>query len=281
MIKPVLPFAEIMVTQACNLSCHGCTNYSDLVHKGYLTWQQGREQIAPWLERLDIPDFGIIGGEPMLNPEIQQWLIGIRELLPKSQIRFTTNGLLLKNMDVIRLCHDIGNVVFKITKHLDSPEIDSIIDEINSNFEWETVTEFGITRQKTSNNLRLQINQPKTFLKTYLGNYKTMRPHNSVPEESFAICCQRTCPLIYNGKLYKCSTTGLLEDTLKRFGHLDDENWKPFLTSGLSPDCSDAELKEFIDNFEKPHKTCGQCPTIKDAESHVIHYNNISKRKYV
>ena len=44
-MKPVLPFVEIMITQACNISCTGCTNYSDLVHKGYLTWEQGQAEI--------------------------------------------------------------------------------------------------------------------------------------------------------------------------------------------------------------------------------------------
>ena len=112
----VLPFVETMITQVCNLSCLGCTNYSDIKHSGYVSWNEGKKQIESWLARLHINDFGIMGGEPLINPEVREWLIGVRELLPDSQIRFTTNGeLLYKNFDILELAHDIGNVVFKVT----------------------------------------------------------------------------------------------------------------------------------------------------------------------
>lgn len=34
-MKPLLSFLKTMVTQACNLSCQGCTNYSDLPVKAF------------------------------------------------------------------------------------------------------------------------------------------------------------------------------------------------------------------------------------------------------
>ena len=111
-MKLVLPFVETMITQACNISCEGCTNYSDLVHNGYQTWEQGRAELEPWLERLDIPDFGIIGGEPLMNPGVRRWITGVRDLLPRSQLRFTTNALLLeRNFDIVDLLAGVGNCV--------------------------------------------------------------------------------------------------------------------------------------------------------------------------
>ena len=186
-IKPVLPFLETMITQVCNLSCVGCTNYSDLYHKGYITWDQGKQQLEKWLDIIDIPDFGIMGGEPLINPQVKKWLVGVRELMPASQIRFTTNGLLIpKHTDIINLMHDLGNIVFKITVHTpENKQLLNIIDNIFSNYKWVTVNEFGITRWKTSNNLRLQINYPTKFLKTFKGNYSNMMPFNSDPTESF------------------------------------------------------------------------------------------------
>lgn len=280
--KLVLPFAEIMITQSCNLSCAGCSNYSDLSHKGLLSWDEGRQQIEPWLERLEIPDFGIMGGEPLLNTDVRKWLKGIRELMPNSQIRFTTNGLLLsKNLDIVDLCYSLGNVVFKITQHQDSKDIDDAIEYIERRFDWRPVQEFGIDRWATSNNFRLQINKPKTFIKTYAGPYEDMKPYNRNPVDAFEICCQQTCPLIYQGKLYKCSTSGLLEDTLTRFNNPNYAEWEQYITAGITPLCTDAELKTFVDNFGKPHATCGQCPSRNDHVARLVHYNNIDKRKYV
>lgn len=281
LIKPVLPFAEIMVTQACNLSCLGCTNYSDIAHKGYLTWEQGRQEIEPWLERVEITDFGLIGGEPLLNPEIRQWLAGTRKLLPDAQIRFTTNGLLLeKNLDILDLCYEIGNVVFKITKHVNDKHLVNLIDKIFSKFKWEPVIEFGINRWCTGNNLRLQINTPSIFVKTFIGNYENMQPHRSDPTAAFKICCQQTCPLLYKGKLYKCSTTALLHDILLRFDNPNNTEWQPYLNTGLEADCDDFQLNAFIENFGQPHSMCSQCPTQEDRSSHLVHFDHVRFKKY-
>ena len=71
-MKLVLPFLETMLTQACNLSCTGCTNYSDLRYSGYVKWADGKRDLEQWLDRIDIPDFGLMGGEPLMNPEVNE-----------------------------------------------------------------------------------------------------------------------------------------------------------------------------------------------------------------
>jgi organic radical activating enzyme len=282
MIKPVLPFVEIMVTQGCNLSCAGCTNYSDLAHKGYLPWEEGRKEIELWLERVDIPDFGILGGEPLMNPDIRNWIKGLREIMPNSQIRFTTNGLLLaQNFDIVDLLHDIGNVVFKIAVHEHNPELENIIQKVLQKFKWEDVVEFGVSRLKTTNNLRFHIRRPDIFYKTFVGSYSDMMPHDNDPNDAFALCCQQTCPLLYNGKIYKCSTNGLLEDTLAKFNNPNFEKWKPYLQEGLVHDCSDVELNKFLSNFGKPNDVCRACPSKKDKQSAIVHLQNVSRKKLI
>jgi organic radical activating enzyme len=261
MSKLILPFLETMITQACNLSCQGCTNYSDIKHSGYVTWKQGQAWLEPWTDRFEIQDFGIMGGEPLINPEVEKWLIGVRDLLPDAQIRFTTNGLLMHRWpDLLSLCHDMGNVVFKITVHVKNQIIDNAIEKIFSQFDWEPVIEHGISRWSTSNGLRFQINQPEYFLKTYQNTYHDMMPHHSDPEEAFGVCIQKTCPLLYQGKIYKCSTAGLLLDTLARFGKPNWTHWQPYIDPGISPDSSQDELQAFVDNFGLPNPRCGQCP---------------------
>jgi organic radical activating enzyme len=280
--KPLLPFVEMMVTQACNLSCHGCTNYSDLSHAGYLSWNQGRAQLEPWLDRVEIPDFGIFGGEPLMNPDIQNWVIGVRQLLPNTQIRFTTNGLLLKkHYDIVKLLADIGNCVFKIGVHVINAELEEIIDKIYSEYDWKPVTEFGVHRHETKNKFRFHVKRPDVFWKTYQGTYDNMRPHNNDPTQAFELCCQKTCPLLYQGRIFKCSTAGLLQNTLDKFGNPNAEQWSPFVDHGILPDCSDGELQEFLNNFGKPNKICGQCPTINNTNARIMHLDNVSFKKKI
>lgn len=260
--KFVLPFLETMITQVCNLSCQGCTNYSDLTHSGYVTWAQGQESLLAWLDRIDILDFGIMGGEPMINPEFREWLIGVRKLLPDAQIRFTTNGLLLhRHPDVIDLMHDLGNVSFKITVHYTTAELEQQIQHVFEKYQWQPVREHGIDRWKTSNNFRFHVKRPNTFVMTHRNNYENMAPWHNEPAQAFEACIQQTCPLLYNGAIYKCSTAGLLLDTLARFNFPNFEQWKPYIPRALVPTDSDQLLAEFVSNFGKPNDICAQCPT--------------------
>ena len=273
--KPVLPFLETMITQVCNLSCVGCTNYSDLPQRGYVTWEQGRNDIESWLKRVDIPDFGIMGGEPLINPECLQWLQGVRELMPNSQIRFTTNGLLLHRWPrlVDQLC-ELGNVIFKITVHHSTPALEQAITDIFNRYTWKPVEEYGIQRWVTNSNFRFHVKRPDTFIKTYRNSYNNMLPWNSDFRSAFAVCIQQNCPLLYQGRIYKCSTSGLLAQTLEQVAPQNLTQWDQYIVPGLEPTCSDSDLIEFVNNFGRPHAQCGQCPS-HDADYTIDHLTNV------
>jgi sulfatase maturation enzyme AslB (radical SAM superfamily) len=261
MTKPTLPFLETMITQACNLSCEGCTNYSDLTHQGYGSWAQGREWLSAWLERIHIPDFGIMGGEPLINPECEAWLRGVRELMPDAQIRFTTNGLLLeRHWHLIKLMSELGNVSFKITVHKEDARVENAIQKIFDSYTWQPINEHGIDRWITTNNFRFHVKRPTRFVKTYRNSYANMAPWSCHPAAAFDNCVQQTCPLLYDGKIYKCSTAGLLKPVLERHGWPNKMQWTTFVPEGLDATCSDQDLDEFINNFGQPHSICGQCP---------------------
>lgn len=275
MNKPTIPFVETMLTQVCNLSCLGCTNYSDLPgRQGYITWQDGKQQLNSWLQRVHIPDFGLMGGEPLINPEWRQWLYGVRELMPDSQIRFTTNGLLLKKYpNIIDEMFAVGNVVFKITQH--TQDVKLYVDEIFQKYTWESVVESGIKRWKAHNAVRFQVNCPSTFVKTYRNNYNNMMPWNSQPEKAFEQCCQQTCPLLYKGRIYKCSTSGLLKDTLN-FNGITAKEWEPYIDDGISAEDSDDKILKFIENFGKPAQICAMCP--QSGAGLISHSENVVVR---
>ena len=200
--------------------------------------------------------------------------------MPDTQIRFTTNGLLLgKKFDIVKHMMEIGNCVFKIAFHRDDPELEEIVHRIFEMYDWEPVTEYGIQRWRTGNNVRFHVKRPDIFWKTFKGDYRTMSPHDSDPALAFDLCCQQTCPLLYDGKIYKCSTSGLLKDTLERFNYPNKEQWLPYITNGIGPNCSDLVLQDFLDNFGKPNQLCSMCPTVADTGSKIIHLENVSTRK--
>ena len=277
-VKQSLEFIEFMLLRSCNLSCKGCTTFSDLKHPGEISeWNDIKNDLLAWSDRIEFEAMGFMGGEPLIHPRIKDWIVGIRETFPNTQLRFITNGLLLeKHKDVIDLLHSIGNCVIKISKHIDDPRIKSVIKYIMNRFDWEPVTEFGINRWSTGNEVKFQITVPQKFYKTFKGEYANMAPHNNNPVDAFnQLCVQKRCPLMYEGKLYKCCTAGLLEHILHKFNYPNYEQWKPYLNTGISPDCDQKTLNAFINNFAKPHRMCSQCPTLADTDSIIDHKTTV------
>lgn len=104
---PYLSYLEFHVADHCNLNCKYCTHYSPLVTEPVFT---DYERFSADLRQLKkyIPDIGIIrilGGEPLLNPELGKFIAFTRELYPASIITVVTNGLLIRQMsdDLIEL----------------------------------------------------------------------------------------------------------------------------------------------------------------------------------
>jgi hypothetical protein len=221
-----------------------------------------------------------MGGEPLINPEVKNWILGIRELLPNAQIRFVTNGLLLnKHWDLVELLEQVGNCVLKISYHISTPELDDCISKIMSWRNWEGVNEFGINRWKSPQGMRFQIARPQKFLKTFQHNYENMSPHNNNPADAFKICVQKKCPMLNHGRIWKCGTVALTPALLDRMNRPNWNQWQKFIDTGLAPDCDQQDLELFVSNFGRPHGLCAQCPSEYDKNSMVDHTNTVDFRK--
>tara|TARA_Y100000748_G_scaffold238087_1_gene202125 strand:- start:240 stop:1094 length:855 start_codon:yes stop_codon:yes gene_type:complete len=277
--KLPIEYIEIQFIHACNLACKACATFSEMKHHGYTAWTQIEKDLAPWLERLDPECIGVMGGEPFMNPQLEDFILGLRKLLPNTQIRVPTNGLLImKQYHIVELLNKIGNATLKISYHLDDPIINQAIKRIMNDFDFRPVTEFGINRWSTTNDFKFQINSPTTFTKSFLNDYSDMKPHNNTPADAFEICVAQRCPFLFEGKLFKCSTAGLTPWILEKFKSPNKELWAPYVNSGLDVTCSEYELQKFLNNFGKPHAICRQCPSKFDDESLIDHRNFVTKK---
>lgn len=289
-MKPRLPFLETMITQSCNLSCVGCTNHSDIRHSGYVRWEDGKSQLERWLNVIEVGAFGIMGGEPLINPQISDWLIGVRRLMPSCQIYLFTNGTLLhRHMHIIELAQELGNITFRISIHLKGNKLNDNIETILSKFKRERFNEDGDVYVNggarghvfrwVANGVELHIKYPTIFIKSHKYNYQNMTPFDSNPNEAFSFCVQQTCPLLYNGNIFKCSTSALLISTLKKFNNPNFDRWKKYIDYGIAPNDNPDKISHFVNNFGRPHSMCGQCPTRRDEDAIIRHDNTTVRRK--
>ena len=88
------------LVEHCNLKCRGCYHFSPLAKEEYLSineYEKDIEQLAK-LFYGNIEEVFLLGGEPLLHPQITEFFSVTRKFVPRTAIKLLTNGLLLCNM---------------------------------------------------------------------------------------------------------------------------------------------------------------------------------------
>ena len=196
-----LPYLEFHVADHCNLNCAACEHYSGLVKEPHFP---DLEKFSRDFERLHelIDDIGmirILGGEPLLNPQLNEYIKLSRRLYPYALIHIVTNAILLPKMpdeffDTVRE----NNASITISFY---PPLESKMSAIKSFLEKKGVA-FGIG----------------SLIKNFTCK-QTLQPHDR-PREIFLQCLQSHCHNLYDGKIAAC----FLPFTTKYFNAYYDKN---------------------------------------------------------
>ena len=269
MTRPFLPYLETMLSNSCTLACDNCTNYSDYNMKGSLRYSEFEPVFDAWNERIEIDCFGFIGGEPMINPELKTFMRETQRKLQKSVMLVTNMTLWHRWPNFIDFIKDTGSVHLKFSVHQPDEEyVHSAINDVMQNVDW-TEVEISKDFEQYKNDdysLVFTIDRNNRFTRTWRGNsYYDMKPYNNNPVAAHRECSQTYCPLLYKGRLYKCSSVALLDRVLKDHFLIDDLDWKPYIDyRGIGINDSNEQIQSWIDNYAKPHSICRMCPTASD-----------------
>lgn len=90
----------VHIVEHCNLNCKNCCHYAPLAKEEYLdinSYKKDCDQLSQLFggEMLCI---NLMGGEPLLHPQITEFMRVTREAFPIGKIAIVTNGLLLPSM---------------------------------------------------------------------------------------------------------------------------------------------------------------------------------------
>lgn len=89
---------EYHVTDHCNLRCDHCCSYSPILKKWFADPDVFTADLLA-VRRVVRPEFlKIVGGEPLLHPELERLLAVAHELQVGARVQLTTNGLLLRRL---------------------------------------------------------------------------------------------------------------------------------------------------------------------------------------
>lgn len=111
---------EIDLAKHCNLKCKSCHHFSNIAPIEFPDMEEFTRDLVMLKKTFDekINHIFLLGGEPLLNPEISKYLNVSRRILGDCEIELVTNGLLIMQMDDLfwDTCRD-NNIIINITKY--------------------------------------------------------------------------------------------------------------------------------------------------------------------
>jgi len=235
-----LSYFVLNILDHCNLKCKGCDHFASIAEKRFVSLYDIKKDLVQMSKILkgEFPCIGVMGGEPLLHPQLNEILIATRLAFPKTLIHLVTNGILLLKQDeeFWRICRE-QNIVVANTRyavHLDYKAMEETAAAHGVVFEYYKGTE-KYPRYSYKNTLDLDGHQNPT--KSFIGCFG-----------------DNMYPLLMEGKLYGCTVAPNVRHFNKRFGtnmQLEDGDFLDIHHVETMP-----ELLEFIG---RPKPFCRYC----------------------
>jgi hypothetical protein len=89
---------EYNLTEHCNLSCYQCDHASPLVAKKFASLSDFARDMRALSQAVHLSELRLVGGEPLLHPELLEFMKATREIGIADAIKVYTNGVLLHTM---------------------------------------------------------------------------------------------------------------------------------------------------------------------------------------
>lgn len=234
--KPIMPYLECNVIDGCNLNCKGCSHFSSLYSiEDRVSVECYRKDIMRVSEMFCLVQLRILGGEPLLHPELPEIINITREYLPNTSIAVVTNGMLLLKVSQ-RLFNTAreNKVGFHISRYR---PVEDMLPQIVARLEdagvlyriTEPISQFG-----------------KSLSMTGLSD----------PMQAMKYCISLGCRFLRQGKLYKCPFEGLVDRFAERFGFEDQIEFRRGIDIYDESIIWSQQLEEY---YHRPVPMCHMC----------------------
>lgn len=235
LILPVFPYLETHVMNGCNLKCQGCSHFSNLLPtEAGVDFGEYEKDILRLGEICDVMRLRLLGGEPLLNDNLLDYLKVARQAFPQADIRIATNGILVSKCGEETLEYMAYNgIMFDITLYKTVlPMKRNIVDRLE--------------KYKVPYNLFENKGEFEKML-TLCGNKD--------PESNIAICSRKICLTLKGGNLYRCAISAHIDNFNREYGtNIETESLFNIYTDSVE------RLKKVTLEYpNKPVSTCKYC----------------------
>lgn len=263
---------EFYITNVCNLTCDGCNRYNNYHFRGWQAWDDYAEDLARWATKIDIRHPVILGGEPLLNPDIVKWIEGIHRLWPEhSGVQVQSNGT---RIDRVRGLYDAMTVDNWIGISIHNPDDREEIFARIRNLLKHPITEtadpnhpIGSDYQFTDANRKfVHCWMSDKFVNSNIieqkdGSYTVFQ---SDPDRAHENCTFRRFKNYHwiRGRIYKCGPVALMPefDQQHEFNISDGDRAIMHAYRGLAVDEFDVRGEHFLATIDDVIPQCKFCP---------------------
>lgn len=279
---------DIVITRNCQLACKGCLVFSDHKEvKGHFNPHDLKSEIKWWGTKLRPKTLHLFGGEPLMNPWIDDW-IRLAKLAFKTTVNIQTNGILLEKFgrDFFNNPTTLKTVRISISKHNNDPDY---VDKVNSSIEFMKsvvdvvkITQNGSETTYDGRNGSFSVVDwtQRSWVPHYDGYGKLLSPGNSWDSENYVEnhghCEAKTYIQLYKGKLWKCPTIAVLKDSLELIG-TNTNQWEPWFDYfALEYNSDDDMIESWLKQQRNPERICNMCfGNPRPTEEHFIKIKEI------
>ncbi len=245
-----IPYLEFHVVDHCNMNCKGCVHFSPLVNGHVFAEYEQVEndlvrlhEIVPYIDRIHI-----LGGEPLLNPDLDNYVKLVKKIYPYSELKIVTNGLLISKMS-----QQLIETLRKYKTGLSISFYPPLKNKMGS-----------IIKFLNENNIEYNYGDPiEEFAYTFT------KSKGMAKEVSYQSC---TCPNLYRGKLYICPIVAYIKYFNEAFQTSIDENEGAIniYDDGITFSILKDKLRQTI-------QLCDQCLYISKEKAHLFPWEHSKK----
>ena len=188
-----LDYLEVSAVDHCNFHCKYCYHFSTIATKHFYDikkYTQDLERIAD-ITSGNISNYKIIGGEPLLHPQINEIMSLSRKYFQGASMFLATNGILLNYMGE------------NFWQTLSDNNIYLIISFYSNKINWQTIFD-NIKRYNIETNMTQEILENIDDHLTKIFENLNMDFSGSQTDMTRCSNCYNNCTILQNSKIYKC-----------------------------------------------------------------------------
>jgi hypothetical protein len=273
-----VPNIEFYITNVCNIACDNCNRYNNYNFKGHQLWSDYEEAYTAWAKKIRLQKITILGGEPLMNPSIVDWIYGINRLWDK-RVNLLTNGTRLNHVPglydaMMSYRNDSGNWI-GVSIH-NPLERDRYFEEIHKFLQGPVKMWTGKDNPETwgadyafedANGLHVHVWEYTEFynVSVHKNAQGNLTLHNNDPQAAHNECGMVKYKNYHfiKAKLYKCGPVALMPEFAQQHALDISEEDQVLLNSyrPLTIDKFDTRGKEFWGNIDNVISQCKFCPT--------------------